>query len=129
MGIFNIFKTKEKSENSKKVDILTIPCDYDGYDISYEENFTDVELYKDINNIVTVGKVDISTIEEYKKLNKNSSRDEFLNFYDSWLDILRKENYIIHLDNSMNITEFVNKINILLKKVYSCDIINMRCEL
>lgn len=125
MGIFNNFKSKEKNENSKKVDILTIPCAYDGYDISFEENFTNVELYKDINNIVTVGKVDISTIEEYKKLNKNSSRDEFLNFYDSWLDILRKENYIIHLDNSMNITEFVNKINILLKNVDSNDTLDV----
>ena len=125
MRIFNNFKSKEKNENSNKDDILTIPCDYDGYDISFEENFTNVELYKDINNIVTVGKVDISTIEEYKQLNTNSSADEFLNFYDSWLNILRKENYIIHLDNSMNITEFVNKINILLKNVDSSDTLDV----
>ena len=125
MGIFNIFKSKDRNENSKKVDILTIPYDYDGYDISFEENFTNVELYKDINNIVTVGKVDINSIEEYKRLNTNSSVDEFLNFYDLWLDILKKENYIIHLDNSMNITEFVNKINILLKNVDSSDTLDV----
>lgn len=118
MGLFNFSK-------SKKVDILSIPCDYDGYDISFEENFTNVELYKDLNNIVTVGKVDIDSIEEYKQLNTNSSVDEFLNFYDSWLDILRNENYIIHLDNSMNITEFVNKINILLKNVDSNDTLDV----
>ena len=125
MGIFNIFKSKDKNEDSKKVDILTIQCDYDGYDISFEENFTNVELYKDINNIVTVGKVDINSIEEYKRLNTNSSVDEFLNFYDLWLDILKKENYIIHLDNSMNITKFVNKINILLKNVDSSDTLDV----
>lgn len=125
MGIFNFFKSKGRNENSKKLDILTIPCDYDGYDISFEENFTNVELYKDINNIVTVGRVDIDSIEEYKRLNTNSSIDEFLNFYDSWLDMLRKENYIIHLDNSMNITEFVNKINILLKNVDSSDTLDV----
>jgi hypothetical protein len=125
MRIFNNFKSKEKNENSNKDDILTIPCDYDGYDISFEENFTNVELYKDINNIVTVGKVDINSIEEYKRLNTNSSVDEFLNFYDLWLDILKKENYIIHLDNSMNITEFVNKINILLKNVDSSDTLDV----
>ena len=120
MGIFNVFKSKRK-----KIDINTIPCDYDGYDISFEKNFTNVELYKDLNNIVTVGKVDIDSIEEYKQLNTNSSVDEFLNFYDSWLDILRNENYIIHLDNSMNITEFVNKINILLKNVDSNDTLDV----
>lgn len=125
MGIFDIFKSKEKNEVSKKADIFSIPCDYDGYDISFEENYTNVELYKDINDIVTNGKIDINNIEEYEKLNVNSTEDVFLRFYDSWLEELRIKNYVVHLDNSMNIAEFANKINTLLKNINSTKLLDV----
>lgn len=126
MRKFNFFKSKKRNVKTKKDDILTIPCDYDGYDFSFKKNYTNIELYRDINNIVTLGKVDINSIEEYKQLNTNSNEEEFLKFYDSWLKKLRKENYVIYLDNSMNITEFVNKINSLLKNVNSGDTLDAK---
>ena len=112
MGLFNFSK-------SKKVDILSIPCDYDGYDISFEEKYTDKELYKEINNIITNNNIDINTIEEFNNLNINSSIDEFIKFYDNWLFKLRENNYVVHLDNSINIVEFTNGINNILSNIDS----------
>ena len=125
MGIFDIFKSKTNNYVSSKADIFTIPCDYDGYDITFEEGYTNVELYKDICDIVTNGKFDINTIEEYKLLNSDSTEDDFISFYDSWLEELRNKNYIVHLDNSTNITEFTNKINDLLLNIDSSNTLNV----
>ena len=115
MGLFDMFK---KNDN-KKTDISEIAYDYDGYDIAFESGKTDPKLYEQINNIVTNNNFDINNISEYKNLNINSDNDIFLSFYDSWLEELRSNNYVVYLDNSLNITDFANKINLLLEKVNS----------
>ncbi len=115
MGLFSMFK----KESNKKPDISEIAYDYDGYDIAFESGKTDPKLYEQINNIVTNNNFDINNISEYKNLNINSDNDTFLTFYDSWLEELRNNNYIIYLDNSLNITDFTNKINLLLEKINS----------
>lgn len=114
MGLFDMFK-----KNNKKTDISEIAYDYDGYDIAFESGKTDPKLYEQINNIVTNNNFDINNISEYKNLNINSDNDIFLSFYDSWLEELRSNNYVVYLDNSLNITDFANKINLLLEKVNS----------
>lgn len=35
----------------KRKDLFDIACDYDGYDIVYEEETTDINLYKFFNEI------------------------------------------------------------------------------
>jgi len=109
MGLFSIFKKKENDNNKK--DIFSIPYDYTGYDIRFEEGYTDVNLYKKINDIVTLGKVDIEKIEGFSKLNKNSSEDDFDEFYDKWIDKLQENGYVIHQDSSLDIRDFALKVN------------------
>lgn len=123
MGLFNIFKSKVKAPT--KEDIFSIPCDYNGYDISFEENYTNVELYKEINDLVTNGKIDINNIEGYKELNTNSTKYDFLDFYDAWLEELLNNNYVVHLNGSMNITEFANRINMILTNNNSNDLLDV----
>jgi hypothetical protein len=115
MGLFDMFK----KNNIKKPDISEIAYDYDGYDIAFESGKTEPKLYSEINNIVTNNNFDINNISEYKNLNINSDNDTFLTFYDSWLKELRKNNFVIYLDNCLNITDFANKINLLLEKINS----------
>ena len=114
MGLFSIFKKK-----NKKPDISEIAYDYDGYDIAFESGKTEPELYLQINNIVTNNNFNINNITEYRNLNINSDNDTFLEFYDSWLGELRENNYVIYLDNTLNIKDFANKINLLLEKINS----------
>lgn len=115
MGLFSMFK----KESNEKPDISEITYDYDGYDIAFESGKTEPKLYSEINNIVTNNNFDINNISEYKNLNINSDYETFLTFYDSWLEELKNNNYVIYLDNYTNITEFTNKINQLLDKINS----------
>lgn len=115
MGLFSMFK----KESNEKPDISEIAYDYDGYDIAFESGKTEPKLYSEINNIVTNNNFDINNISEYKNLNINSDYETFLTFYDSWLEELKNNNYVIYLDNYTNITEFTNKINQLLDKINS----------
>ena len=111
MGLFN-FKNKNKNT---KPDIYTIAYDYYGYDIRFVSGSTDPQLYKQINDIITKETFDINSIAEFKILNKDSDEDTFWAFYDSWLEKLRENDYVIHLNNEIGIIEFTNKINKLLK--------------
>lgn len=113
MGLFN-FKNKNKNKNTKP-DIYTIAYDYNGYDIRFVSGSTDPQLYKQINDIITKETFDINSIAEFKILNKDSDEDTFWAFYDSWLEKLRENDYVIHLNNEIGIIEFTKKINKLLK--------------
>jgi len=114
MRLFDMFK-----KDNNKPDISEITYEYGGYDIAFESGKTDPKLYTYINNIITNKNFDINSISEYKSLNVNSANDEFLAFYDSWLEELRKNNFVIYLDNELNINDFANKINLLLEKIDS----------
>ena len=110
MGILGIFK--EKKNNLE--DLFEIPCDYDGYDFIFKSNITNPKIYEEITKVLTNSKLRINNLDEYKKLNKDSDMETFYEFYDSWLDLLRKNKYIIHLDKQMSINDFVKAINELL---------------
>ena len=115
MGLFDRFK----KHSTAKEDILDIPCDFDGYDFAFESGKTEPELYEKINNLVTNNSFDIHSIKEYKNLNIHSDNEEFLEFYDAWLEELRKNHFVVYLDNEMNITDFANRMNTLLEKIGS----------
>ena len=110
MKILDILKGKKNN----LVDLFEIPCDYDGYDFVFKSNITNPKIYEEITKVLTNDKLKINNLEEYKKLNKNSDMDTFYKFYDSWIDLLRKNKYIIHLDKQMNMKNFVKSINELL---------------
>ena len=44
-------------------DILSIPYDYSGYDLVFEEGTTDPGVYAEINALVTNGGMDISDVD------------------------------------------------------------------
>lgn len=52
----------------KRKDLFDIACDYDGYDIVYEEETTDINLYKFFNEIITNSRYDITVLSEYRLL-------------------------------------------------------------
>ena len=72
----------------KRKDLFDIACDYDGYDIVYEEETTDVNLYKFFNEIITNLRYDITVLPEYRLLMENNTEDAFNEFYDAWVDAL-----------------------------------------
>ena len=92
-----------------------IPYDYDGYDLVFESGITEPNLYERFNQIVTNGKYDITSMSEYKELSISSDLDKFYKFYDCWLNNLRDNKYVYHLDNSVGIEQFVNWINEILE--------------
>lgn len=105
-------KNKEQDKN-----IFSIPCDYDGYDIVFCSGVTDLSLYAEINDIITEKSFDINSIDLYKKLSKDSTIEEFYEFYDEWIDkYLIESDYIIQLDKYLSIGEFVEGIIKVLKK-------------
>ena len=109
MGLFDILKR----ENRKK-DLFSIPCDYDGYDFVFKSNITNPAIYDEITKLITNNKININSIEEYKKLTKNSDIDIFYEFYNKWMYQLRENKYIIHLDKYMNMSSFAKSVNELL---------------
>ena len=54
MGLFDKF-SKDKSAQGLP-DILSIPCDYNGYDLIFEEGMTNPVVYSDITALVTNNK-------------------------------------------------------------------------
>lgn len=106
---------KMKKEKNSYEMLLQIPCDYDGYDIVFEENSTDPEIYVKINDIITNGKTDMKNIRSFGSLSKNSDLDEFYIFYDEWTEFLRNRGFIFHLDNDISIEDFTGGINRMLK--------------
>ena len=114
MGLFDKFRNKKK--HIIKMDIFDIPYDYDGYDLVFESGITEPNLYERFNQIVTNGKYDITSMSEYKELSISSDLDKFYKFYDCWLNNLRDNKYVYHLDNSVGIEQFFNGIYEILKK-------------
>ena len=109
----SLFK-KKKTENIYDR-LLQIPYDYDGYDVVYEENSTDPEIYAEINEIITNGKANMENIGSYAGLSENSDLDEFYNFYDEWTEFLRDRNFLFHMENNVSAGEFADGINRMLK--------------
>lgn len=109
----SLFK-KKNTENSYDK-LLQIPCDYDGYDIVFEENSTDPEIYVKINDIITNGRTDMKNVKSFGSLSRNSDLDEFYTFYDEWTEFLRDSGFIFHLDNNISIGDFTDGVNRMLK--------------
>lgn len=110
MGIFKLFK----KENNIYDKLLEIPCDYDGYDMVFEQGKTDPNIYNSINEVITNGQYKIITTK-LKDISTNSNLEKFYDFYNEWLEELRNEGFVYYLNNERNIEEFVDAIIKMLK--------------
>lgn len=122
MGLLNIFK---KNKNKIGNDIFSIPCDYDGYDLVFKSGTTDPKLYEEFNEIITNNQFDISQLNEYKQLKIDSDEELFATFYDCWVEELKKEKYLSHLDKHNGIENFSKEINQILNNIKSSKTIDV----
>lgn len=112
MGLFDTFKRKNKI---LKKELLDLPCDYDGYDVVFKNGITNPELYSKFNNIITNNKLSINNMTEYQTFLTSTDNDSFNIFYDAWIKKLLDNKFVILLDKNVNITNFANGINDILK--------------
>ena len=122
MGLFT--KLFNKADKTEAKDILSIPCNYDGVDLVFEEGTTEPSVYSDINNLVTNGCVNIAEAEGYSALTKDSSNEEFYDFYDNWIELLTEKGFVADLTMSVDFTAFVNDINQILGNINAPQLLN-----
>lgn len=120
MGLFGAFKRNKRIE-SKKTDLFSIPCDYDGYDFIFRSKITNPSIYNEITKILTNDKISIKSMKEYKNLTINSGIDEFYEFYDKWMQLLRDSKFVVHLDKYMDMNTFAKSINEILSNIGCSD--------
>ena len=87
-----LFRKKEIDPFFK---LFEIPCDYDGYDLVFEQGKTSPDIYYSINEIITNGKYEIKTDYIVMALGGTVS-DETLELgltVNKWGNIMINENY------------------------------------
>jgi hypothetical protein len=123
MGLFDKF-SKDKSAQGLP-DILSIPCDYNGYDLIFEEGMTNPVVYSDITALVTNNNVDINEIEGYDELERNTPEEEFYDFFDNWIEALDEKGFIAELFPNVSISAFVADINQVLGNIGSSQLLDV----
>ena len=115
MGLFDKFSKDKKAPAVN--DILSIPYDYSGYDLVFEEGTTDPSVYSEINALVTNNNMDMAGVEGFDSLSKDSTEDEFFEFYDAWIEELEQKGFVTELTMSDDINTFVSSINKILGSI------------
>ena len=100
-------------------DRFSISCEYDGYDLVFEEGTIDAKLYEAFNEIITDRRYDINTLPEYHVLLDRKDEEHFNTFYDCWIRELEKNGFAFLLDNTIGIDSFVKGINRILLSIGS----------
>lgn len=106
-------------------DILSIPYDYSGYDLVFEEGTTDPGIYSEITELITNHKFDVTDMEEYDALKEDPTEDSFFEFYDAWIERLTEEGFITELNCSVDVNTFVVAVNGMLKGIGSSNVLNV----
>lgn len=126
MGLFNLFH-KEKTNNEKdgihgnnaeieKKDLLSIPCDYDGYEL-FDTEYMDLKLFSEINAIITNGRFDLDALQEYGAALENKGDDLFGELCEAWLDRMHEEDFLVYLDEMISMKDFVERVNSTLNRI------------
>ncbi len=102
-----------------KPELFSILCEYDGYDLVFEEGTIDAKLYEAFNEIITDRRYDINTLPEYRVLLDRKDEEHFNTFYDCWIRELEKNGFAFLLDNTIGIDSFVKGINRILLSIGS----------
>lgn len=122
MGLFDKFSKNKNAPAAN--DILSIPYDYSGYDLVFEEGTTDPAVYSEINALVTNNKMDMAGVEGFDSLSKDSSEDEFWEFYDAWIEALEQNGFVTELTMSDDIVTFAADINRILRSIGAPQLLN-----
>ena len=115
MGLFDKFSKNKNAPAAN--DILSIPYDYSGYDLVFEEGTTDPAVYSEITALVTNNKMNMTGVEGFDSLSKDSSEDEFWEFYDAWIEALEQNGFVTELTMSDDIATFAADINGILRSI------------
>lgn len=115
MGLFDRFSSDKKSPIMN--DILSIPYDYSGYDLVFEEGTTDPSVYSEIIALITNNNMDMAGVEGFNALSKETAEDEFWEFYDAWIEVLEQKGFVTELTMSDDINTFVSDINRILGNI------------
>ena len=105
-------------------DILSIPYNYSGYDLVFEEGTTDPGVYAEINALVTNGGLEISEVDGYEDLSEDSSEDEFWEFYDNWIETLEENGFVTELTMADDIGAFAEEINRILGNIGAAELLD-----
>lgn len=122
MGLFDKFSKNKNAPAAN--DILSIPSDYSGYDLVFEEGTTDPAVYSEINALVTNNKMNMAGVEGFDSLSKDSSEDEFWEFYDAWIEALEQKGFVTELTMSDDIVTFAADINRILRSIGAAQLLN-----
>ena len=122
MGLFDKFSKNKNAPAAN--DILSIPYDYSGYDLVFEEGTTDPAVYSEINALVTNNKMNMAGVEGFDSLSKDSSEDEFWEFYDAWIEALEQKGFVTELTMSDDIVTFAADINRILRSIGAAQLLN-----
>ena len=122
MGLFDKFSKDKKTPAAN--DILSIPYDYSGYDLVFEEGTTDPSVYSEINTLVTNNNMDMTSVEGFDSLSKDSSEDEFFEFYDAWIEELEQKGFVTELTMSDDIVTFAADINRILGSIGAAQLLD-----
>ncbi len=106
-------------------DILSIPYDYSGYDLVFEEGTTDPGIYSEITELITNHQFDVTGMEEYVALTEDSTEDTFFEFYDAWIERLTEEGFLTELNCSVDVTAFVVAVNGILNGIGSPNVLDV----
>ena len=122
MGLFDKFSKNKNAPAAN--DILSIPSDHSGYDLVFEEGTTDPAVYSEINALVTNNKMNMAGVEGFDSLSKDSSEDEFWEFYDAWIEALEQKGFVTELTMSDDIVTFAADINRILRSIGAAQLLN-----
>ena len=122
MGLFDKFSKNKNAPAAN--DILSIPYDYSGYDLAFEEGTTDPAVYSEITALATNNKMDMGGVEGFDSLSKDSSEDEFWDFYDAWIEELEQKGFVTEHTMSDDINTFVSDINRILGNIGAEQLLN-----
>ena len=121
MGLFD---NSSKNKNAPAKNIESIPYDYYGYDMVFEEGTTDPSAYAGINALITNSKMDMACVEGYDLLTEDSTEDDFWEFYGAWIDELEQNGFIVEFTIAEDINTFAADINKILRSIGASQLLN-----
>ncbi|MCR5460741.1 MAG: hypothetical protein K6F51_12685 [Acetatifactor sp.] len=124
-GIDSIDDDIDSRRYGRMDDILSIPYDYSGYDLVFEEGTTDPGIYSEITELITNHQFDVTGMEEYVALTEDSTEDTFFEFYDAWIERLTEEGFLTELNCSVDVTAFVVAVNGILNGIGSPNVLDV----
>ena len=116
--------TQESQQDEQDLSPLyNIVTDYDGYDMVFVQGKTNPEIYNNISLMLSNSKYNIKSLNQFNNLTIDSSTEEFYEFFDSWVEDLKNNKFLVHLDNDTTMQDFSNAIvKLVIQNGYQSDI-------